>query len=284
MRLTASHDGLLRVDATGLQEINNVGSVSVYTLFDGQPVKQGDTVAEAKVTPLVVPLSDVQSVENIAQTPPIKVLPFKPMRTAVVVRERMSQSQAQRMIEGLSAKLAHYGSTILETRYVSMDAESETIAATMRELLQGGADMLLATGGSTINPFDSLLNALQHVPASITRIGIPAHPGSMLWLAYAGHMPIVGVPSCGLFARATSFDLVLPQLLTGEELTSDHLASIGHGGLLGANDPRFPSYSGNPHLAFHNQNLLICNYNLTLQEVTQPLRFRFNTLPHRSRE
>jgi molybdopterin biosynthesis enzyme len=200
-------------------------------------------VAEAKVTPLVVSAREVAEAESYASTPPIRVLPFKSMRAGALIRERVSHAQAQRVVESLSGKLAWFGSSLGGVRYVSPDEPAERIAAEMRGLLAEGSDLLFVSGGSAADPADPLLKALGHVPARVERVGIPAHPGSMLWLGYAGEVPILGVPSCGMFSQATTLDLVLPAALAGESLTASTFASIGHGGLLRGNDPRFPRYN-----------------------------------------
>jgi hypothetical protein len=217
-----------------------VSSVSIYTLFGGQPVDAGTLVAEAKVTPLVVPASEIAQAEAAAEPPPISVLPFVAMRAAALVRERVGPAQARRVAESLAAKLEWFGSTLGEVRYLPLEAPPQAIAAEMRDLVGAGSDLLLATGGSASDPDDPLLNALPYIPAAISRTGIPAHPGSMLWVAYADQAPILGVPSCGMFSHATALDLVLPLLLAGRPLTGDTLASLGHGGLLQRGDHRFP--------------------------------------------
>ena len=77
----------------------------------------------------------------------------------------------------------------------------------------------------------------------LERVGVPAHPGSLLWLGRLGRVPVVGMPSCGLFSRATVFDLVLPRLLAGLPVDSQWLASLGMGGLLTRDvAARFPPY------------------------------------------
>jgi len=72
---------------------------------------------------------------------------------------------------------------------------------------------------------------------------VPAHPGSLLWIARLHGRPVLGMPACGMFSQATAFDLVLPRLLTGEEIRTAELAALGHGGLLSRDSAwRFPPY------------------------------------------
>src|SRR5207247_1568849 len=139
----------------------------------------------------------------------------------------------------LSKKLEWFGSRLGTVRYIPPDAPPEAAGATMRELL-AGADLLFAAGGSAISPADPLINGLPHVPARLDRIGVPTHPGSLLWLAHADQsgQPILGVPSCGMFSKTTALDILLPHLLTGEPVTTQTLAEMGHGGLLRKGDWR----------------------------------------------
>ena len=238
-RLAAAHRGLLHVDTHTLATMNGVAFASIYTLFGGQPVEAGQIVAEAKVTPLLVPATEIERVEALAVSPPVSVLPFKPTVAAALIRERHTPDQARRVADALSKKLEWFGSSLGTVRYIAHDASSEAVGKIMRELLEGAA-MLFAAGGSAINPADPLINALPHVPAHLERIGVPTHPGSLLWLAHTdrGDLPILGVPSCGMFSKSTALDILLPHLLTGESVTTQTLAQMGHGGLLRKDDWR----------------------------------------------
>ena len=99
--------------------MNSVGCVSIYTLFDRQPVRAGDEIGEAKVTPLLAPSAEVERAELYAATPPVKVLPFKALRAAALILERISPDQARRVAAGLSNKLAWFGSSLKEVRYLA---------------------------------------------------------------------------------------------------------------------------------------------------------------------
>ena len=244
VRLVAAYNGLLRIDAGVLASMNRPGNVSVYTLLDGQPVQQGTVVAEAKVTPLVVAGAELTEAEQAAIQPPVQVQPFRPLRAAALVRERISPAQAQRVSDSLARKLAWFGSSLDRVVYAPPVDPPEALARRMAQLLEAGAQLLL--GGSASDPMDQLLNALTHLDAGLERLGVPAHPGSMLWLAYAAGVPVVGVPSCGSYSEATSLDLLLPLLHTGDRLTSSTLAGLAHGGLLAKSDYRIPKYG--PHI------------------------------------
>jgi hypothetical protein len=230
--LVARHRGVLRVNADALLQIDCVEHMSVYTWFDGQVVDQGDEVGASKVTPLVVPAATVREAEQIARqhAPVVDVAAFQPHRVGMVVSEQLDARSRSRFEASVRDRLAWFGSELLGIRYV--DPDGAEVAAAVRALLAAGAKLILTGGGNAIDPADPLLRALQELDTPLEKHGVPAHPGSMLWLAYLGDTPMLGLPSCGMYSRATAMDVVLPQLLTGRRLRRVDLAALGHGGHL----------------------------------------------------
>jgi molybdopterin biosynthesis enzyme len=126
-------------------------------------------------------------------------------------------------------------------RYAS--ATPETVARELRDLSESGARILIVAGASALDPLDPVFSALSLIGARMERHGAPAHPGSLLWVARWGERTILGMPTCGMFSQATTFDLVLPRLLAGESVGNRELAALGHGGLLSRDMAyRFPPY------------------------------------------
>ncbi len=243
--LVAAHRGVLRVKPEALHEMNCVEHVSVYTWYDGQVVDKGDEVGAAKVTPLVVSEATVREVERIAReyAPAVDVAAFQPHLVGMVVSEELDARSRTRFENSIRGRLAWFGSDLLDVRYVEPDGADA--AAAIRALQRAGADLLLTGGGNAIDPADPMLRALQELGVSLEKQGVPAHPGSMLWVAYLDEIPLLGLPSCGMYSRATAMDIVLPQILTGRHLRRDELAAYGHGGhLTRAMEFRFAPYGG----------------------------------------
>jgi hypothetical protein len=242
--LIAGHKGLLRVDIDLLRQVNRVDGVTVFSLLDRQPVLPGKIVAGVKVTPLAVPGAHIAEVERLvraAPRPPLVVLPFVPKRVAVLATEGLTDRMRERFQQSVAHKIAWYGSELQEVRFV--DAEPRQIAATFREFLDTGADILMAAGGNTIDPLDPLLLALPEIGAEMVHFGAPAHPGSMFWLAQRGNVPIFNLASCSMYSRATVADLILPLVMTGQHVTSDDIVELGYGGMLEREMAfRFPDY------------------------------------------
>src|SRR5438128_1101132 len=113
-------------------------------------------------------------------------------------------------------------------------------------LRRAGAQVLIVAGASALDPLDPVFGGLTLLGARMERHGAPAHPGSLLWLALWDGQPVLGMPTCGMFSQATTFDLVLPQILAGEHMDNRTIAELGHGGLLSRDMAyRFPPYRVN---------------------------------------
>ena len=112
-----------------------------------------------------------------------------------------------------------------------------------RTSIASGARIVVVAGANALDPLDPVFTAIERLGGRLVRNGVPAHPGSLLWLARVGPVPVLGMPGCGMFSQATLFDLLLPRLLAGETLSPEGLAAYGHGGLLGREMAfRFPPY------------------------------------------
>jgi molybdopterin biosynthesis enzyme len=117
------------------------------------------------------------------------------------------------------------------------------VAAAMADSC-GAADVILTAGGRSTDPLDPFYVAIERLGGRVVRHGVPAHPGSMLWLARIGRTAVLGLPTCGAYSKATAADLVLPRLLTGERPGPGLVAGLGHGGLLTRDQRfRFPPYA-----------------------------------------
>jgi molybdopterin biosynthesis enzyme len=169
------------------------------------------------------------------------VRPFIARRVGAVVQESLGSRAMARFREALAEKVEWFGSTLLEPVFVAPAAGD--VAGGIRQLLDRGVDLVAVAGSKPMDPLDPAFEALAQVGATMVRHGVPAHPGSLFWLARLGEVAVVGMPTCGLFSQASVFDLVLPRLLTGERVEARELASLGHGGFLTKDMAfRFPPY------------------------------------------
>jgi hypothetical protein len=244
--LAASRRGLLRVQAEALTDVNAHDGMSVFTLFAGQPVERGETVGKAKVTPLAIAEQTVDSVERVARASGgvVTVAAFTPHTVGVVARESLDARQRARFEAALTQKVDWFGSRLLPVRYAGVTARA--VADELLALRGEGAALLVVAGASALDPLDPVFGGLTLLGARMERHGAPAHPGSLLWLARWEGNAVLGMPTCGMFSQATTFDLVLPRILAGEAIGNRELAGLGHGGLLSREMAyRFPPYRAN---------------------------------------
>jgi hypothetical protein len=249
--LLAEQAGVLRVRIGALERLNRVDRLEVFTAFDGSVVAAGDLVASVKIAPHVVEEAVVTAALRSAGSPArpiVRVDPFKAMRVAVVVKESVRAADRDRFERSVGDKVEGLGSTITGIAYVADDDEAVTeamaAASRGRERGAGRADVVLTAGGRSTDPLDPFFVAIDRLGGEVVRRGVPAHPGSMLWLGRIGRTAIMGLPTCGAYSKATAADLVLPRLLTGERPGRGLLAGLGHGGLLTKDQRfRFPRYA-----------------------------------------
>jgi hypothetical protein len=235
--------GIFSVEVDALRRVNTADAISVYTLFSGQIVDEGETVARAKIIPLVTQESVLEGAERAARQSAglLRVRPFFPARVGAAVQDTLTPRQSTRFHEVLGEKVQWFGSELIEPIHAgATDAE---LSAALDRLVADGADLVVLAGTKAMDPLDPAFTALERLGVALERHGVPAHPGSLFWIARLRGIPILGMPNCGLFSKATVFDLVLPRILAGEPVGSAELAELGHGGFLTRDLAfRFPPY------------------------------------------
>jgi hypothetical protein len=238
-RLVATKRGLLRVNAELVGKINGISGIAVFTLFDGQAVEVGDEVAGCKVTPVAVPEQVVREASYMAlEFRVLELLPFLPLRTAIVVTEKLKPKARALFAEAVQRKLGWYGAELLGVEEVARNRAA--VASAYAHTTEAGADLVLFAGASSIDPLDPAYSELGRAGGELIRFGMPAHPGSMLWMGRLGRAAVLGIASCAGFGRNTSLDLVLPFVFSGSPID---LAGLGHGGLIEKSaGRRFPAY------------------------------------------
>lgn len=233
VNLKASVNGILEINREAVTAINMTDYVALATFHGGTVVKAGTTVAGAKIIPLVIAEECIRKVEAAAgeYKPVISVKPLKKKKVAIIVTGsevfygRITDKYAPVFID----KIDKYGATHLGTVYQPDDRDK--ITASILEFKQQGADIVIATGGMSVDPDDVTPDAIRATGAHVVTYGTPVLPGAMFMLAELDGMTIMGMPACGMFSKTTVFELVFPRVLADIPVTKKDFAAMGYGGL-----------------------------------------------------
>lgn len=233
VNLAASGRGLLQVNAAALMAVNMIENMVVSTLHTNRVVQPGEIVAGVKVVPLVVQDTQLQAAEQAAAAgaPVIQVRTLHNLRVGAIVTG--NEVFYGRIQDGFApvfgAKLTRYGGESLGLVYLPDD--QTRITGAILDFYRQGAQIIIVTGGMSVDPDDVTPEAIRATGAEVVTYGAPVLPGAMFMLAYLGNTAVIGLPACSMYNKTTVFDLVYPRLLAGERLTRADIASLGHGGL-----------------------------------------------------
>ena len=243
IELKADCDGLFRVNVEKLDAINMIDELMIATRHSNTPVHAGDKLCGTRVIPLIIREEKLDEADRVAGDAPIlELLPYK-LKTAAVITtgsEVASGRIQDTFTPILEKKLAAYGISMTEHLTVGdgLDEVTQAIAA-MREKK---TDLILCTGGMSVDPDDNTPGAIKRSGANIISYGAPVLPGAMFLLGYfEDGQSILGLPGCVMYAKATVFDLLMPRIAAGVPITRKEIARMGNGGLcLGCGECRYP--------------------------------------------
>jgi len=284
--LVAGRDGLLTIDREALLAFNMLGDVMCATLHTNTVVNKGREVAGTRAIPLVVKNSVIAEAVRIAgrvrsaecgvrKPGVIEVKTLRKPRAGVVItgNEVYHGRVKDAFAPIIRAKIESFGGEVVGIYYAPDD--ERFIEERLRELLKAGADLLITTGGMSVDPDDVTRFAIRNLGATDITYGSAALPGAMVLVGYIesgqadrstgrqgennkdqadddidvsqrhrvspSPIPVLGIPACGMYHKATVFDLLLPRVLAGERIGRRQLAELGHGSLcLHCNECRYP--------------------------------------------
>lgn len=236
IELIAEIDGLLKIDIDKLRAVNSLGEMMIATRHTNTTVKKGDKLVGTRIIPLLIEQEKMEKAKEVAGDRPIlSLIPFKKKKVGIVTtgNEVFYGRIKDTFGPVVAEKVKEFGADVIGQTIVNDDMEKITKA--VEEFIEQGADMVLCTGGMSVDPDDKTPGAIKNTGARIVSYGAPVLPGAMMLLAYyekdGRELPIVGLPGCVMYAKRTVFDLVLPRLMADDMVTSDDLAGLGLGGL-----------------------------------------------------
>lgn len=243
IELVARYNGLLKVDVAALTAVNLLGEIMCASRHTNTVVEEGMVVAATRAIPLVVASEPVEKAVAISRKCGglFQVLPFRKSRAGLIVTgTEVYEGRVEDKFEAVfRKKIDDIGSEVFGVAFVPDDPGR--IEQEIRKFLGEGADLILTSGGMSVDPDDVTRQGIRQVGGEIALYGAPVLPGAMFMLSYVNGVPILGVPACGMYHSITILDLVLPRVLAGEILTRRDIASLGHGGLcLNCKTCRYP--------------------------------------------
>ncbi len=233
MSLHAREKGLLKVDATLLETLNNHDDVVISTMRTNTVVEAETTVAATRILPLKTGVEVVEEIESICRDngKVIQLKKLKPLKVGVLITgtEVYEGLIEDKFSNVLVKKLKELGGVILEI--VFAPDEEDRIREEINSLVKHGAQLVLAAGGMSVDADDMTPKGIAGASTDVITYGAPVLPGAMLMLAYKNETPILGVPACAMYHKITALDLVLPRIFAGEKPTKREIKALGHGGL-----------------------------------------------------
>lgn len=244
IELIADCDGLLKIDRRALLAVNSTPQMMIATIHGDLPVKKGAKLAGTRIIPLVIEQEKMEAMQAAAGPKPIlNVLPFHQKKFAVINTgsEVFKGRIEDKFTPILEQKLAVYGCEMAFHKVC--DDDPAGITAAILEAKAAGCELIFTTGGMSVDPDDNTPGGIQASGACIVTYGAPVLPGAMFLLGYfEDGTPICGLPGCVMYAGATIFDLALPRIAAGVELTRRDFAVMGEGGLcLGCKPCHWPN-------------------------------------------
>jgi molybdenum cofactor synthesis domain-containing protein len=274
INIIADRDGLLKIDLNALLRINMLGDVMCATLHTNSLVKKDQIVAGTRAIPLVVKRSVIGEVLRIAEhmngqrTVEVKILRKPKVCVVITGNEVYNGTIKDAFAAVIAKKIEEFSGEVVGVYYAPDDRQA--IVERLRELLRTGADLLITTGGMSVDPDDVTRFAIRSLGAQELIYGSAVLPGAMFLVGYVSSaecglqneesnnsnspdphqkprtqnsapVPVLGIPACGMYHKTTVFDLVLPRILAGEHIGRYELAELGHGGLcLNCSECRYP--------------------------------------------
>lgn len=236
IEIRAAIPGLLKIDGGLLDAINGMDGLMIAARHSNTPVKRGDKLCGTRIIPLVIEKERLRQAEEVCRGKKIlSILPYDKKRIGIVTTG--SEVYHGRIQDGfgpvLREKAAEYGGEIMGQAIT--DDDPERTRGAILDFLNQGADMVLTSGGMSVDPDDKTPLAIRSTGADVVSYGAPVLPGAMFLLAYYDRdgkkIPVVGLPGCVMYEKRTVFDLVFPRLMADDPVTREELSRLGKGGL-----------------------------------------------------
>ena len=223
---------MFRVDTELQRKLNSIGDITIASFPDHYPVEKGTRLASMRIVPLVTQEEQIVEAEKLCKGKRLFDLrPYQHKKIGVIITgSEVYHGRIKDKFEPVvRKKMESYPSELVGVTIC--DDELSMIVEAAKNWLRQGADMLIFTGGMSVDPDDLTPTAIRALGADIITHGVPAQPGNMTLVAYLGDVAILGIPGAAISLPTTIFDVLLPQVFAGDKFTKEELIRLGEGGL-----------------------------------------------------
>ncbi len=232
INIKPEYRGLLKINRELLDEVNDVGDICLATIHENMKVEKDELLAGCRIIPLTIKKEKIDEIEKMAKNkrPMFQIKPFLDFKIALIVTgsEVYKGRIEDKFGPVIERKVKAFGSEIFHKTIVEDDID--IIKNAVLDAKEMGAEMIIVTGGMSVDPDDKTPGAIKATKADIITYGTPILPGAMLLFAYLDDIPVFGLPGCVMFAHTTAFDLLLPRVFAGEKIVRKDITRMGYGG------------------------------------------------------
>ena len=233
INISSSYAGLLKINVDALLQVNKMESIIVATLKNNFPCKKGEIIAGTRIIPLTIPTKNIEALELLTKETRtiLSVKPYKSLKVGAVVTgsEVFNGLITDDFGPSVGKKITDAGCTLIKK--ILVPDEIKAISNAILELKKMGCEMIITTGGLSVDPDDVTRQGVIRTGADVTFYGSPVLPGAMLMISQLANIPVISLPACVFYYKQTVFDLIFPRVLAGEKIEEDDIAAMGHGGL-----------------------------------------------------
>lgn len=246
IELIADRDGLFVVNVDALNAVNEQEELMIATRHSNTSVKKGDKLAGMRIIPLVIEEEKLLMAKKaVSNLPILSILPWQKKTAGIITTgsEVYNGLIEDAFTPVVKEKLETF--QVRVTEHIICNDNKSMITDAIAQMRNKGVDMILCTGGMSVDPDDRTPGAIKESGADMVTYGAPVLPGAMFALGYfEDDTPVIGLPGCVMYAKATVFDLLLPRIVAGVKITRKDIVALGHGGLcLGCSECHYPDCS-----------------------------------------
>lgn len=233
INLTSAEKGVFVINRELLRAINEIGDYTVTCKKSYIRVETGEKLVGARIVPLWTDKLQVDKAKEILSHGPIfEVKKFRKLRVGCIITgDEVYYGRIKDAFKPvLEEKLGQFDAEILGFEFLPDD--ENRLVETYKKFKEAGADLVIFTGGMSVDPDDITPRAIRKTGADVIVQGIPMQPGNMITVARDENTYLMGVPGASIHSKITSFDFFLPRVFAGIDLKKEDFLEMAEGGLL----------------------------------------------------